>query len=135
MDHGVPFALALGLLVAILDLVPIVGATIAAIVVTTVAFISSDSIWPGVVVLVFFVVYQQIENHLLQPLVYGRTVLLSPLVVLIACSSVRRLRACSVRSGRYLLRVQYKWSSSIGVSHRTGATASTANDSPATVDT
>ena len=33
---------------------------------------------------VFFVVYQQIENHVLQPLVYGRTVQLSPLAVLIA---------------------------------------------------
>jgi predicted PurR-regulated permease PerM len=80
----VPFALALGLLVALLDLVPLVGATIAAIVVTTVAFVSTDSIWSGIVVLIFFVVYQQIENHLLQPLVYGRTVQLSPLIVLIA---------------------------------------------------
>jgi predicted PurR-regulated permease PerM len=80
----VPFALALGLLVALLDLVPLVGATIAAIVVTTVAFLSTDSIWSGIVVLIFFIVYQQIENHLLQPLVYGRTVQLSPLIVLIA---------------------------------------------------
>jgi len=81
---GVEFALALGLLVAILDLVPLVGATIAAIVVTTVTFLSTDGIWPGLVMLIFFVVYQQIENQLLQPLVYGRTVQLSPLVVLIA---------------------------------------------------
>jgi len=80
----VPFALALGLLVALLDLVPLVGATLAAIVVTTVAFISTDSVWSGIVVLIFFVVYQQVENHLLQPLVYGRTVQLSPLIVLIA---------------------------------------------------
>ena len=80
----VPFALALGLLVALLDLVPLVGATFAAIIVTTVAFVSTDSIWSGVVVLIFFVVYQQVENHLLQPLVYGRTVQLSPLVVLMA---------------------------------------------------
>ena len=34
--------------------------------------------------LVFFILYQQLENHVLQPLVYGRTVQLSPLVVLIA---------------------------------------------------
>jgi len=81
---GIPFALALGLLVAILDLVPLVGATLAAIIVTTVAFLGSDSIWPGIIVIIFFIVYQQIENQLLQPLVYGRTVQLSPLVVLIA---------------------------------------------------
>jgi predicted PurR-regulated permease PerM len=42
------------------------------------------SILAGIVVVIFFVVYQQIENHLLQPLVYGRTVQLSPLVVLVA---------------------------------------------------
>jgi predicted PurR-regulated permease PerM len=79
---GVPFAVALGLLVAILDLIPLAGATLALIVVATVAFI--HSILAGIVVVVFFVVYQQIENHLLQPIVYGRTVQLSPLVVLIS---------------------------------------------------
>jgi predicted PurR-regulated permease PerM len=79
---GVPFAGALGLLVAILDLIPLAGATLALIVVGSVAFI--HSILAGIVVVVFFIVYQQIENHLLQPIVYGRTVQLSPLVVLIA---------------------------------------------------
>ena len=79
---GVPFALALGLLVAILDLVPLAGATIAAIIVATVAFI--HSVPAGIVIIVFFVVYQQIENHALQPLIYGRTVQLSPLAVLVA---------------------------------------------------
>jgi predicted PurR-regulated permease PerM len=81
---GVPFALALGLLVAILDLVPLVGATIAAAIVTTVTFLSTDGYWSGIAMLVFFIVYQQIENHMLQPLVYGRTVQLSPLAVLVA---------------------------------------------------
>jgi predicted PurR-regulated permease PerM len=79
---GVPFAIALGLLVAILDLIPLAGATIAAIIVTTVAFL--DSTTAGIVILIFFIVYQQLENHVLQPVVYGRTVQLSPLAVLIA---------------------------------------------------
>jgi predicted PurR-regulated permease PerM len=78
----VPFALALGLIVAILDLIPLAGATIAAIIVGTVAFL--HSVPAGIVVVVFFIVYQQIENHLLQPIVYGRTVKLSPLVILIS---------------------------------------------------
>ena len=78
----VPFAVALGLLVAILDLIPLAGATIAAILVTTVAFL--DATTSGVIVLVFFILYQQLENHVLQPVVYGRTVQLSPLAVLIA---------------------------------------------------
>ena len=71
-----------GSIVAILDLIPLAGATIAAIIVGAVAFL--HSIPAGIVVVVFFIVYQQIENHLLQPLIYGRTVQLSPLVVLIA---------------------------------------------------
>jgi predicted PurR-regulated permease PerM len=79
---GVPYAVALGVLVAVLDLIPLAGATLAAIIVSTVAFI--DSIPAGIVVLLFFIVYQQIENHVLQPLVYSRTVQLSPLAILIA---------------------------------------------------
>jgi predicted PurR-regulated permease PerM len=79
---GVPYAVALGLLVAILDLVPLAGATLAAIIVSTVAFL--DSLPAGIVVLAFFIVYQQVENHVIQPVVYSRTVQLSPLAVLIA---------------------------------------------------
>jgi predicted PurR-regulated permease PerM len=79
---GVPFAVALGVIVAILDLIPLAGATIAGIIIGVVAFI--HSITAGIVVVVFFVVYQQIENHFLQPVVYSRTVQLSPLVVLVA---------------------------------------------------
>ncbi len=79
---GVPFALALGLLVAILDLIPLAGATLAAIIVTLVAL--THSLTAALVVLAFFVVYQQLENHLLQPVVYGRTVQLSPLAILIS---------------------------------------------------
>jgi predicted PurR-regulated permease PerM len=79
---GVPFAFALALIVALLDLVPLAGATIAAVLVTTVAFL--DSTTAGIVCIVFFLVYQQLENHVLQPLIYGRTVQLSPLAVLVA---------------------------------------------------
>jgi predicted PurR-regulated permease PerM len=78
----VPYALALGLIVAILDLIPLAGATIAAIIVGSVAFL--HGITAGIIVVVFFIVYQQVENHLLQPIVYGRTVQLSPLAVLIS---------------------------------------------------
>ena len=80
---GVPYAIALGLLVALLDLIPLAGATVAAVVVTTVAFLST-SVTVGIVVLVFFIIYQQMENHVLYPLVYSRTVQLSPLAILIA---------------------------------------------------
>jgi predicted PurR-regulated permease PerM len=79
---GVPFAVALGLIVAILDLIPLAGATIAAIIITSVSFL--HAVGAGIIVLVFFILYQQFENHILQPLVYGRTVQMSPLVVLVA---------------------------------------------------
>lgn len=80
---GSEFAVALGLLVAILDLIPLAGATLAAILVSTVIFIETDWI-RCLVVIAFFIGYQQFENHVLQPLVYGRTVQLSPLAVLCA---------------------------------------------------
>jgi predicted PurR-regulated permease PerM len=80
---GSDYAIALGLVVAILDLIPLAGATLAAIIVSTVIFIETDWI-RGIIVIGFFIAYQQFENHVLQPLVYGRTVELSPLAVLVA---------------------------------------------------
>jgi predicted PurR-regulated permease PerM len=80
---GVPYAVALGLLVALLDLIPLAGATIAAIMVVLVA-IAAAGTTAAIIVGVFFVIYQQVENHLIQPLVYGRTVQLSPLAVLVS---------------------------------------------------
>jgi predicted PurR-regulated permease PerM len=79
---GVPYPVPLGLLVALLDLVPLAGATVAAVIITGIAF--TTGVWAGVIVLVYFVIYQQVENQLLQPVIYGKTVQLSPLAVLIA---------------------------------------------------
>jgi predicted PurR-regulated permease PerM len=79
---GVPLPFALGLLVGLFDLIPLAGATLALIVVGAIAFL--HSVPAGVVVVVFFIVYQQLENHILQPVIYGKTVKLSPLAVLIA---------------------------------------------------
>ena len=80
---GSEFAIALGLLVGILDLIPLAGATLAAIIVSTIVLIESGWL-RALIVIGFFLAYQQLENHVLQPLVYGRTVQLSPLTVLIA---------------------------------------------------
>jgi predicted PurR-regulated permease PerM len=79
---GVPYAVALGLIVAILDLIPLAGATIAMIIIGGVAFL--HSIVAGIVVVAFFLVYQQLENHILQPVIYNRTVQLSPLAILLS---------------------------------------------------
>ncbi|HVU78518.1 MAG TPA: AI-2E family transporter [Gaiellaceae bacterium] len=79
---GVPYAVALGLLVAVLDLIPLAGATVAGVIVCLVAFL--HTVPAGIVVTIFFIAYQQVENHLLQPVIYGRTVQLSPLAVLVS---------------------------------------------------
>jgi predicted PurR-regulated permease PerM len=80
---SVSYAIALGLVVSLLDLIPLAGATIASILVTTVAVL--DRGWTvGLIVLVWFIVYQQVENHVLYPLVYSKTVALSPLTILVA---------------------------------------------------
>ncbi|MGZ4620592.1 MAG: AI-2E family transporter [Blastococcus sp.] len=79
---GVPFAGLIGLFVGIADLLPLVGATIGGAVAVIAGFIHSGT--AGIVVLVFFVLYQQLENHLLQPLIFARTVKLNPLTVIVA---------------------------------------------------
>jgi len=79
---GVPFAGLISLFVALADLIPLVGATLGAVVATVAGFV--HSVPAGIVVIVFFVVYQQLENHLLQPVILSRTVKLNPLAVLVA---------------------------------------------------
>ncbi|MGC4896834.1 AI-2E family transporter [Micromonospora sp. DT31] len=79
---GVPFAAVIALTVAVADLIPLVGATLGAAVAAGAGFLHSPV--AGVVVLVFFVVYQQVENHLLQPFIMARAVRLNPLTVLVA---------------------------------------------------
>ncbi|GGM28930.1 MULTISPECIES: AI-2E family transporter [Micromonospora] len=79
---GVPFAAVIALLVAIADLIPLVGATLGALIAAGAGFVHSPT--AGIVVLVFFVVYQQVENHLLQPVIMSRAVRLNPLTVLVS---------------------------------------------------
>ncbi|MCW2742111.1 MAG: conserved rane protein of unknown function, partial [Blastococcus sp.] len=79
---GVPFAGLIALFVGIADLIPLVGATIGGLVAVLAGFI--HSVPAGIAVLIFFVLYQQLENHLLQPLVFARTVKVNPLTVIVA---------------------------------------------------
>jgi predicted PurR-regulated permease PerM len=79
---GVPFAGLIALFVAIADLIPLIGATLGAIVVVIAAAI--HSIPALIVMVIFFIAYQQLENHVLQPLILARTVKLNPLAVLIS---------------------------------------------------
>jgi predicted PurR-regulated permease PerM len=78
----VPFAGLIALFVAIADLIPLVGATLGAVVAVLAGF--AQSVTAGIILIIFFVVYQQLENHLLQPVIFARTVQLNPLTVLVA---------------------------------------------------
>jgi predicted PurR-regulated permease PerM len=80
---GIPNAAALALLVAVLDLIPMVGATLGAAVVVIVSFFAAGPLYAGIL-LVFFLIYQQIEGSVLQPLVYSRAVHLDGLTIFIA---------------------------------------------------
>jgi len=80
---GSSYSVALAVVVAILDLIPLAGATIAAVIVSAVVFVELGWV-KGVIIVVFFLLYQQLENHVLQPIIYGRTVQLSPLIVLVS---------------------------------------------------
>ncbi|OGH81532.1 MAG: hypothetical protein A3F93_00290 [Candidatus Magasanikbacteria bacterium RIFCSPLOWO2_12_FULL_34_7] len=79
---GIKFALVLGVLAAVLEIVPMVGPVLAAIPAIFLAFLLSPAL--GLWVIVFYIVVQQLENHLLVPVVLGKTIGLNPVVVIIA---------------------------------------------------
>ena len=79
---GVPYAGVLALWVAFTDLIPLVGATVGAV--PTVAFAFLHSVPAGVITGIFFIAYQQFENHVLQVAVMSRTVNVNPLTVLVS---------------------------------------------------
>jgi len=80
---GVPYALALGLVVGFFDLIPLVGATLGAIVVALatvpVSFPTATIVWVA-----FIIVWQRFEDYVVQPLVYRRAVNVNPLVTIIS---------------------------------------------------
>src|SRR5215213_1155366 len=79
---GMPYAAPLALLVAVLDLIPLVGATLGGALLVIVGLFVEP--WKAVVLLVYIVVYQQVESNFLQPIVYSQAVQLNGLVILIA---------------------------------------------------
>lgn len=78
-----PYVLALALTIAIFDLIPMVGATIGTIIVALVCLLSGN-VTAAVAVTGFIIVYQQIENNVITPLVQKQTVKMSALAILVA---------------------------------------------------
>lgn len=79
---GIPYALALALLAGLLELIPVLGPIIAAIPAVLVGF--TQSVLVGFLVLILYVVIQQIENHALVPLIMRKAVGLNPLITILA---------------------------------------------------
>jgi predicted PurR-regulated permease PerM len=80
---GVPFAAALAIVIFFADLVPLVGATIGAVVVGVVT-VFADFPTATIIWVIYSVVYQQIENTLIQPQIQKRAVNVHPFIVLVA---------------------------------------------------
>ena len=79
---GVPFPLLWALWVALVDFLPMIGGALAGI--PTVLFALGHSLTAGIVTAAAFIAYQQIENHVLNPVVMSRTVKINPLLVLLS---------------------------------------------------
>jgi predicted PurR-regulated permease PerM len=80
---GVPYSLPLAVVVFLLDLVPLVGATLGAIIVGIVTLFN-DFPTDTIVWAVFSIVYQQVENTVIQPRIQARAVAVHPFVVLVS---------------------------------------------------
>jgi len=79
---GVPFPLLWALWVALVDFLPQVGGALAGI--PTVLFALGHSLTAGIVMAVVFIAYQQVENHILNPVIMSKTVNVNPLLILIS---------------------------------------------------
>src|ERR1700683_1920623 len=79
---GVPFPFLWALWVALVDFLPMIGGALAGI--PTVLFAAGHSLTAGIITLAVFLVYTQVENHVLNPVIMSRTVHVSPLLVLVS---------------------------------------------------
>ena len=81
---GVPFAVPLAVLMAFFDLLPLVGSAIAGVLIALAVSAFGDMPGDLIVWIVFLLIYQQVENNVIQPIVYRKTIALHPLLVIVA---------------------------------------------------
>jgi len=79
---GIPFPFLWALWVALVDFLPMIGGALAGV--PVILFTAAHSLTAGLITLAVFVVYTQVENHVLNPLVMSRTVKVNPLLVLVS---------------------------------------------------
>jgi predicted PurR-regulated permease PerM len=82
MIVGLAYPFALAVVVAVCDLIPQIGATLGAVIVSLVGL--ATSLTTGIVCIVFFIVYQQVENYLIYPNVMRRSVKVSDVAAVVA---------------------------------------------------
>src|SRR5260370_26717094 len=80
--RGIPFPLLWALWVALVDFLPQVGGALAGI--PTVLFAAGHSLTAGIITAAVFIAYQQVENHVLNPVIMSRTVKVNPLLILVS---------------------------------------------------
>jgi predicted PurR-regulated permease PerM len=81
---GIPFAAPLAIFMAFMDLIPLVGATIGGGIIALACTALGDFPWDPIIWLIVLTAYQQVENNLLQPIVYKRTVQVPPILTIVA---------------------------------------------------
>ncbi|MEV4543924.1 AI-2E family transporter [Micromonospora echinaurantiaca] len=79
---GLPYPFALAVVVAVADLIPQIGATLGAVIVSLVGFATDLPV--GIACVVFFVIYQQVENYLIYPKIMRRSVEVNEVAALVA---------------------------------------------------
>lgn len=79
---GVPYALLLGIIAGLFEIIPMAGPLLSAIVGVSVALVVN--LWLGVLTLIFYIIIQQTENHILVPLLMKKMTGLNPIVIIVA---------------------------------------------------
>jgi predicted PurR-regulated permease PerM len=79
---GLPYPFALAVVVAVTDLIPQIGATLGAVIISLVGFATDLTV--GIACVVFFLIYQQVENYLIYPKVMRRSVEVNEVAALVA---------------------------------------------------
>lgn len=88
---GIQYALTLGLLSGLLEIVPVIGPIVAAVTAILIAFISGEPIWKIITILIAYIVVQQLENNILVPKIMQKAIGLSPIFVILAILIGNRL--------------------------------------------
>lgn len=81
---GVPYALSLGVVAGILEIVPVMGPIISGLIAVVIAIAAGMAIWKIVVIVAIYIIIQQLESQILVPKIMQRAIGVSPIVVIIA---------------------------------------------------